>query len=473
MKKEGGMAEQKPIERSFLLDGAKLCETVAYQDTRTIMYACYDPITSHCELIESLVLDGITYTPPQNPLAFTGTLLFPTYPEPYNSVSELLDEVRAFIHLYLELPEDYEFLASCYVLLTWVFDCFEAIPYLRARGEFGTGKSRFLQTLGALCYRSCFAGGSSTVSPIFRIIDLYQGVTLILDEADFRFSGPDAEMIKILNTGYMKGCPVLRTEGDRERIPTAYNTYGPKILATRKEFQDQALESRCLTNYMTPMRRTDIPIHLPRVFHKTALRIRNKLLQFRFDHYGQYDLDESLAVPGLEPRINQVLLPLFALLEDEVGGLETLQAFAKKHALVQQQTRSESLEAEILQAMVVVSKESPYLPMKVIAEKVNEHKDRDQGEFLISPTKVGRVNKTSFGFTTRMLHGRKEILWDTSLASILCTRYNISLQGDQGELGELFGEEGVKVLEDTVLGGTSKLEEEKTSPSSPYSPEEI
>jgi hypothetical protein len=63
-------------------------------------------------------------------------------------------------------------------------DAFNEVPYLRLRGEFGTGKTRFLQTVGSLCYRPIFTSGVSTVSPLFHLLDTFGG-TLILDKADF------------------------------------------------------------------------------------------------------------------------------------------------------------------------------------------------------------------------------------------------------------------------------------------------
>jgi hypothetical protein len=67
-----------------------------------------------------------------------------------------------------------------------VYDAFNEFPYLRFRGDYGTGKSRALIVVGSLCYKAYFASGASTVAPIFHTLDLFRG-TLILDEADFRF----------------------------------------------------------------------------------------------------------------------------------------------------------------------------------------------------------------------------------------------------------------------------------------------
>jgi len=131
------------------------------------------------------------------------------------------------------------------------------------------------------------------VSPIFRIINQFHG-TLILDEADFRFSDTTAEMIKILNSGYQKGIVVLRTEGDKVFETKAFDVFCPKIIATRERYFDLALESRFLVEE-TGIRslRDDIPLNLPAKFWDEALALRNKLLMWRFKNFKASNLNRS------------------------------------------------------------------------------------------------------------------------------------------------------------------------------------
>ncbi|HZA22550.1 MAG TPA: hypothetical protein VFA32_08105, partial [Dehalococcoidia bacterium] len=195
---------------------------------------------------------GAIIEPPKDKLVGE-VVLFPSEAAPYGDLPALLQEVKDFIHRYLELPERYEALAALYVLMAWVFDVLPVVPYLRARGDFGTGKSRFLQVIGSISYRPIFASGATTPSPVFRILDRYPG-TFILDEADFQHSNEWSEIVKILNQGYKPGTPVLRSEkrGEGRFEPEGFQVFGPKVIATRQKFKDEALESRCLTNIMTP-----------------------------------------------------------------------------------------------------------------------------------------------------------------------------------------------------------------------------
>ena len=152
---------------------------------------------------------------PNNNLIKNEVVLFPSEPEEYGSEEQLLAEIQSFIHRYVDVSPLFEKIASYYVLFSWVYDRFNELPYLRLRGDPGSGKTRFLLTVGSLCYKPIFASGASTVSPLFRILDAFRG-TLIIDEGDFRLSDERAEIVKILNNGNGRGFPVLRTEVTRQ-----------------------------------------------------------------------------------------------------------------------------------------------------------------------------------------------------------------------------------------------------------------
>ena len=175
-------------------------------------------------------------------------LLLPEKPGEFGSVADLLGEIDAHLGKYIDLGGECGRVVAAYVLLTWVYDAFNQVPYLRFRGDLGSGKTRALIVAGGLCNRAFFASGASTVSPIFHTLDTFRG-TLILDEADFRFSDEKAELSKILNNGNVRGFPVLRTmfTPTKEFDPRAFIVYGPKVIAMRGRFDDPALESRFLT----------------------------------------------------------------------------------------------------------------------------------------------------------------------------------------------------------------------------------
>lgn len=287
-----------------------------------------------------------------NNLLVHDVVLLPSEPCEYGEERELLARIRSFIHRYVDVSEVFEELAAYYVLLTWLYDCFHELPYLRVRGDYGSGKTRFLLVVGSLCYKPMFASGASTTSPLFRIIDAFRG-TLILDESDFRLSDERAEVVKILNNGNARGFPVLRTEVNRSKEfdPRAYTVFGPKIVATRGYFEDRALESRCLTEDMgTERLRNDVPLNLDDGYKHEALELRNQLLLYRLRNHGKSREVVSLADRGIEPRLRQIFAPFFSLIDD-AGARERVLTLLRSYQRDLVADRSLQLEARILETI--------------------------------------------------------------------------------------------------------------------------
>ena len=286
---------------------------------------------------------------PNNNLIKNEVVLLPSRPEEYGSHDDLLADITKFIHCYVDVSPLFERVATYYILLTWIHDAFNELPYLRLRGDFGTGKTRALLTIGSLCYKAFFASGASTVSPLFHILDAFRG-TLVIDEADFRFSDEKSEIVKILNNGNVKGLPVLRTiqTQQREFNPRAFQVFGPKILAARGSFDDRALESRFFTEEMGQRRlRDDVPINLPDRYKAEALTLRNKLLMYRFRNRHKVRVDPTLFDPSLEPRLNQILIPLLSVVDSEALRQE-LRAVASGYEQALVAERGSTPEADIL-----------------------------------------------------------------------------------------------------------------------------
>lgn len=237
-------------------------------------------------------------------------------PEEYGSTKELYEQIRSLIKTYVVL-EDSRFydVATSYILMTWVFDRFSTLPYLRVVGDLGTGKSRFLEVVGKLCNRAMLASGSISMAAVFRTLDIVQG-TLVFDEADFKSSDMSDEIVKLLNGGHKKDTPVIRMEMVNDILkPMPFRVFGPKILGSRRNFGDTALESRCITQRLFPLKSVDAPVHLPPTLDADTQVFRNKLLMFRLKNFHQVHDDVS-SLEGLEfPRLRQTALALTSIVK--------------------------------------------------------------------------------------------------------------------------------------------------------------
>lgn len=344
---------------------------------------------------------------PQNNLLLNEVVLFPSEPEEYGSEERLVAEVQAYIHRYTDLSPTFEKITSYFVLLSWLYDQFNELPYLRFRGDPGTGKTRSLLIIGSVCYKPIFASGASTVSPLFRILDAVRG-TLIIDEGDFRFSDERAEIVKILNNGNARGFPVLRSEAsaNREFNPRAYHVFGPKLVATRGAFDDRALESRFLTEEMGQGGlREDIPISLPSGYKDEALRLRNKLLLFRFRNQDRASAMQDLIDRTVEPRLNQIFLPLLSVVDDEAVRAE-LQELARSYNREIIAERGMDAEAHILEIIrdMLAAGDRSVLSVKEIASWFAE-RHGEEYERKITPKWIGGLIRRRLQIVTHKSHG--------------------------------------------------------------------
>jgi hypothetical protein len=345
---------------------------------------------------------------PQNNLIRNGIILFPSETEEYETTEALVDEIRRFIHQYVTVSPLFEIIAAHYVLLTWIYESFGTLPYLRVRGDFGSGKTRFLKVIGSLCFRAIFAG-SATVSPLFRMLNIFRG-TLVVDEGDFRVSDEKAELTKVLNNGNAKGFPVLRSEqsGSRKEFnPVAYDVFGPKVLATRGYYQDAALESRFITEDMSRHRpRAGTPVHLPNSFSQEAEHLRNKLLLFRFRNLKHYSVTEVTESP-LEPRLSQIFAPLLAIVADEKDRhsiVDLISDYSRELAL----DRSIDIESRVVEVIKELWK-GEALPLREVTARLNE-RHADEFQEVVSGKRVGFVIRKLLGVRTRKRSGVFEIL---------------------------------------------------------------
>ena len=370
-------------------------------------------------------------------LLLNNVVLFPSEPMEYGSQNELIKEIQAFINKYISVSSFFEKISSYYVLFSWICDDFNELPYLRGLGDYGTGKSRFLKVIGSICYRPIFASGATSVSPIFRILNDIKG-TLILDEADFKFSDTTAEFIKILNSGFMKGTPVLRSEGNNKKNfdVKAFNVFGPKIIATRFLYKDTALESRMITEDMNlNFPRKDIPYNIPNEFYDEALRIRNKLLMFRFLNKGKSKIRPELENREIEPRLNQIAIPLMSIVDD-TEIIKEIQRYIKEYNEKIKTDRTLGFNYQILEAICELLDEGYCMPtIGQIADRFNkgldafEMKTPKKMGFLINKVLDLKTEKTRDGYvisesnvekikTLRNRYGIKETCKDMNIVNI-------------------------------------------------------
>jgi len=395
----------RPLVSTVLEDGSIVETLLDPEAHRTSFCVARD---AEIRIEADLVLHGQRFIPysPNNNLLRNDVVLLPSGPEEYESEEALVAQVQDFVHRYVDVTPLFERIASYYVLFTWVYDAFNELPYLRLRGDPGSGKTRFLLTVGSLCYKPIFASGASTVSPLFRILDAFRG-TLIVDEGDFRLSDERAEIVKILNNGNGRGFPVLRSEvagSTKEFNPTAYSVFGPKMVATRGYFQDRALESRCLTEEMGQTRlRKGVPINLPASYKAEALHLRNRLLAFRLRNLRRAHAAADLVDPAIEPRLNQIFVPLLSVVADEKTRAD-LRELARRYNRELIADRGMDMEAQVLEVVRDLRAAGEKLAVKDITSWYSDRHSEEHDK-KITTKWIGYVIRQRLHLRTQKSHG--------------------------------------------------------------------
>jgi len=312
------------------------------------------------------------------------------------------------------------------------------------------------------------AGGAASSSAIFRIIAAWKG-TLVIDEADFKDSEMQADIMKILNQGYEQGDYVLRSEkggADDNFAVQGFDVYGPKVLGTRKRFSDVALENRCLSKHFEKKSVADIdkgrtaenrvPFALDPEFYARAQAIRNKLLRWRFRRYQHIVVDPRQRIEGLvDPRLVQISIALLAAADSEEMRAEVLK-YIQAHQNQLVELREASLEAQVARALVdrwkqVATRDQGrgdqgQIILKEIVEPVSKENGRGRWatddhhapEWMPAPnfsSQVAAILRDTFGFHVKASHGPARVHYTKSQIKKIAATYDIPLVNRQPVTG--------------------------------------
>jgi hypothetical protein len=355
---------------------AEIVETLGgYIDGWLVEYL-YDPEQDRARLAyrdpdkqigtaDFLDIEGVRYYPkPVVSFIRNGGVLFASDVGPLKPTRELVAIIESFIHRHYLLEDKYlGRIISYYVLLTWVYDSFNALCYLRAMGEAGSGKSELMKRVGYVCYRMMTASGAASAASFFRATEMYRG-TVFIDEADLHDGGDMTnDLVKFLNLGAMKDNPIWRLEevnngndGKSYEVAT-FQTFCPKLIAMRKDFKDDAVGTRALTIKLMPrepmeLKENGIRLYIDDDFRKKALTIRNMMLRWRLQTWEtQIEVNEEHMDMEISSRLNQVTMPLKALAKDDPELTAEIERFLRLYNREIVLTRSMTIAARVMEAM--------------------------------------------------------------------------------------------------------------------------
>lgn len=330
------------------------------EDDRTYLAVRY-PDGKIEDRVERLEINKqiIAPIPPNNTIR-KKILLLPSQMVELRDEQDLLFATKRHNYEFFDCGSDetLEYLLMIYPFFTFMAGQFRTVPYLRALGDYGTGKTRMLETIGPLCYQAIMTNAGSSASALFRILDMYPESTLVLDEADFKDSSEASMIGKILNGGNRKGTAILKSEKNAmgNFDPEAYSVFGPKIIGMRKNFDDQATESRCITKEMSPIQpHPRISPELPplQIYEAKCRNIRNALFTYRM-HNLQRDCDVNFdgIDKSIDERTKQITVSLLTVMKSDEGkGL--VQQYMKLVTEERKGDRYEMFTARVLEGIIL------------------------------------------------------------------------------------------------------------------------
>ncbi|MDP2361834.1 MAG: toprim domain-containing protein [bacterium] len=159
----------------------------------------------------------------------------------------LFDEVKRLLTRFLWFPDprDLDLLAT-WILMTYVFPAFNAVPYLHFHGSKASGKTTALSFVSRLAFNAMKCAGPTEAAASMHVANT--SGTLIIDEAE-RLLNPrpgsrEEFLMLILLIGYQAGA--ILPKGDAEsQQPVERCVFGPKCLGSIGRIQ-HVLRSRCL-----------------------------------------------------------------------------------------------------------------------------------------------------------------------------------------------------------------------------------
>lgn len=404
--KKTSKKEETPIfEVTMVINNGNLFEQI--YDTKNFVpqFVCLDE--GELKYLDEVEYNGIKYLPVNDKNAVDcGAIYFPNKPEEYGSLNELLEDIKNFINTYMDVSDIFLTFSTWYILFSWLIDNVHTAPYLRVIADFATGKTRFLHTVGRLCYKPMVIAGATTTASIFRSIERWRG-TLILEEYNPENSNFDEDETKILNCGFERGTPVVRCQKDTNKLEY-FNCFGAKVISSRQPFKDEALNSRCLTEVLVETNREDIPVQLPEQFFLDQQQLRNKLLMFRLRHWKDVDPAkiQDLKFPtSISRRLRQAFSSFAIIFAHDDNALNSFMKYVEKYNKELIEEMSQSFDGMLINTFFDLKKDGfSYVTSKMISDHLFERgigskKDKPYSSSVIAkhlksmglPTKVRKI----------------------------------------------------------------------------------
>ncbi|MEM1946939.1 MAG: bifunctional DNA primase/polymerase [Candidatus Caldarchaeum sp.] len=335
----------------------------------------------------------------------------------------LWNDTKAFIREYFDVVNEdaYDVLTAAVAWSYFVRAVGVSTPFILFLGPWRSGKTRALETLSSICYRSMAAVDVSEAS-FFRLVETLKP-TLFIDEMQV----VDSNVRALLASAYRKGMKVPRVvdvESKGLESIAWFETFSFVVMASREEPPADIL-SRCIVIHCEKQQRPTGK----KIDESKARDLRTRWLAQRLRMHGKVvvGFTEFETVDG---RLQEILSPLVVLAE-LFGGPSAKAAVERYGRALENELRgleASTEEAEIIEALQAMVAENPQdAPSVVLVRELTARLNQEYETPIWTPEKVGR-RLSALGFPrVKLARGRRGYKIDYPLLERLINRYGLDV----------------------------------------------
>jgi len=269
-----------------------------------------------------------------------------------NNQLSIVDKLEALLSRFLALNSGLPLVLALWCIATYLYEQFDAFPYLAITSPTKRcGKTRLCELLALVCFHPLQTVCISSAAR-YRLLRTAKR-TLLIDEAEYLGRKNDeraSTLREILNAGYRKGpsvvrCKQITTRKAKKDVTDyeteAFETYCPKALVLIGQLQE-TLADRCIEIRME--RRTDKPLErfrLRRVQAEAAPQQQKLSAWAIYNAVAVQAYYQDNDLPFLSDREAELWQPLFSVCEKAAPHRVTeLAATARRLADLKSQDES-------------------------------------------------------------------------------------------------------------------------------------
>jgi len=323
----------------------------------------------------------------------------PVWKEQQVNTLDIYDSMNDLVRDFVVFPEEIHYkIFNLWIISTWKLGCWETVGFPVFRGIMGSGKTRALNIIRELAYRSVPAS-SATFAAVARLSHHWH-VTLTIDEANNRLNKRTergAELLDFVKQSYKVGSKYISADMNNQEEVVVSNNFGFKSFAGERSF-DPALVNRGIDFFME---KAIPPTSKIEYSSEEFDRLRTMLLNYRYKTSDPPDLGENYILKGRTREVYESIIAtgihIGVEIDDVIG-------FAQEKEKEEEDDLQGTIQHEILKIIKNNYQENETLddsPEEIeisrIAEDLGwtEKKDKQKLGYILKNLGLKRKHKTT------------------------------------------------------------------------------